>query len=229
MMVRTVLRLRLSRRAISRTEWPSWWSRNTALRLSVSIMELPQGVKEGPRAAQDASAQQMALRVKGPAGQFVLFLALAHHSLHIFLRQFQVPQQDPLKLAAPIGVWGHLAHPGQRQRQVAFADFLPERRRSAKEPVRQLFNLAHAQALATERQNELLDLLGTNPVQAHELAQAIHEAVNGKGPGEELPAHRLAHLRQESQTHAHPTLAAGQRRRDVRHAPVTHGFEFVDE
>jgi len=68
----------------------------------------------------------MRLRVKGPAGQFLLLLTFAHHPLHILLRQFQVSQQHPLKLAAPVGALGDLAHSFQRQGQVAFEDFLAE-------------------------------------------------------------------------------------------------------
>jgi hypothetical protein len=77
-------------------------------------MELPQSVKEGGGSAQNARRQQMALRVKSPALQ-PLILAFAHHPLHILLRQFQISQQDPLKLAASVGAAWHLAHPFQRE------------------------------------------------------------------------------------------------------------------
>src|SRR4029077_13606841 len=55
--VRTVLRLSWSRRAISRALMPSWWSRNTAWRLCASIMESPQAVEKGSLLAQDPGRQ----------------------------------------------------------------------------------------------------------------------------------------------------------------------------
>ena len=57
MMPRTALRLNPSYRAISAAGMPSWCNRKMALRLSVSIMELLEGVKESPRAAQDPGGQ----------------------------------------------------------------------------------------------------------------------------------------------------------------------------
>ena len=173
MMARTVLRLRARRRAISRTAIPSWCNRKTALRLSVAIMELSQGVEKGPRPAQNPRRQQMALRMKGPALQ-PRVLAFAHHPLHILLGQFQVAEQDPLKLVAPVGALGHLPHPFQRQRQVALEDFPAKGLRSPEAAVGQLLHLPHAQTFAADRQHKLLDLRWLHPVHAHELAQRIH-------------------------------------------------------
>ena len=77
----------------------------------------------------------MALRVKRPAGEPLLLLTFAHHPLYILLRQFQIPEQDPLKLTTPVSALGHLPHSFQWQGQVALEDLLPEGLRPAKEAV----------------------------------------------------------------------------------------------
>src|SRR5437773_5533281 len=80
---------------------PSWWSRNTALRLSASIMEFPHAVEKSSLLAQDPGRQQIRLGVKGRSLQPPV-LALAHHPLHEFLGDFQVLQQHPFKLVASV-------------------------------------------------------------------------------------------------------------------------------
>ncbi len=62
---RTVFRLSPSRRVISRTLMPSWWSRKTALRLSVSIMEFFQTLGEDSGPTQNPRRQKMGLSMKG--------------------------------------------------------------------------------------------------------------------------------------------------------------------
>jgi hypothetical protein len=149
----------------------------------------------------------MRLCVKGTALE-PLVLAFAHHPLHILLCQFQVAEQNPLKLVAPVGTLGHLAHPFQWQGHVAFEDFLAKGLRTAEAAVGKLLDFAHAQSFATERQHKLLDLFPAHSVQTHKLAQQAHVGINRKGPGEEFKPHLLAHLGEESQAHAHPGLSA---------------------
>jgi hypothetical protein len=60
-------------------------------------MEFPYAVVKSLLLAQDPSGQQIGLCVKGGSLQPPI-LAFAHHSLHVFLRDFQVLQQHPLKL-----------------------------------------------------------------------------------------------------------------------------------
>src|SRR6266566_2641789 len=86
---------------------PSWWSRNTALRLSASIMEFPHAVEKSLLLAQDPGRQQIRLGVKGRSLQPAV-LALAHHPQHVFLGDFQVLQQHPFKLVASVRILGHL-------------------------------------------------------------------------------------------------------------------------
>src|SRR5207249_2529935 len=77
MIRRTALRLSLSPREIPRIAMPSWWNRNTALRLSAVIIELLEGFGEGRQPAQQAGAQQMGLGTVRAAGE-PLILALSH-------------------------------------------------------------------------------------------------------------------------------------------------------
>src|SRR5438477_2792051 len=133
---------------------PSWWSRNTALRLSASIMEFPHAVEKSLLLAQDPGRQQIHLGVKGRSLQPPV-LALAHHPLHVFLGDFQVLQQHPFKLVASVRILGHLPHGLQHQSGMSFPDGLAERSGPAKVAVRQLFNLPHAELLPAQGQDEL--------------------------------------------------------------------------
>ena len=159
--------------------------------------------------AQDPGRQQVGLRVKGPALEFGV-LAFAHDPLHILLRQFQIAQQDPFKLAAPIGALRYLPHLLQRQSQVALEDLLAKGLRSAEKTVRELLDIAHTQPMAAGGQYKLFNLADLDPVHAHELAQRIHVRINREGAGEELLAHWGAHLAKKPQAHAHPGFAPGQ-------------------
>src|SRR6266566_393977 len=141
--VRTVLRLSWNRRTISSMLMPSWCSRNTALRLSASIMEFPHAVEKSSLLAQDPGRQQIRLGVKGRSLQPAV-LALAQH---------------PLKLVASVRILGHLPHGLQHQSGMSFPDGLAERSGPAKVAVRQLFNLPHAELLPAQGHYELLDLL----------------------------------------------------------------------
>src|SRR5205823_1506994 len=114
---------------------PSWWSRNTALRLSASIMEFPHAVEKSLLLAQDPGRQQIHLGVKGRSLQPPV-LALAHHPQHVFLRDFQVLQQHPFKLVASVRILGHLPHGLQHQSGMSFPDGLAERSGTAKVPLK---------------------------------------------------------------------------------------------
>jgi len=52
---------------------------------------------------------------------------------------------------------------------VALLDRFAKRGRPSKIPVRQLFNLAHAELLAGQRHHEVFDVLLADAVHAHEL------------------------------------------------------------
>src|SRR5438093_11623074 len=129
-----------------------------ALRLSVSIMELPQGLEQGRASAQDPSAQKMALSMKALALQPPI-LALAHDPLHVLLQDLQIVEQNPLELVAALRIGRHLLHSLQRQGDVALENFLAERLRSPKAAMGQLFNLPHAEVLPADRHHKLLNLL----------------------------------------------------------------------
>src|SRR5438034_451759 len=204
--VHTVLRLRCSRRAISFMLMPSWCSRNTALRLSASIMEFPYAVGKSLCLTQDSSRQQIRLGVKG-GGLQAPFLAFAHHPQHVFLGDFQVLQQHPFKLVASVRILGHLPHGLQHQSGMSFPDGLAERSGPTKVAVRQLFNLPHAELLPAQGQDELLDVLLVDPVHAHELPQHIHVGIDRESAAEDLLPHPRAHLCEQPQPHAHPRLA----------------------
>src|SRR2546429_4931892 len=137
---------------------PSWWSRNTPLRLSASIMEFPHAVEKSSLLAQDPGRQQIRLGVKGRSLQPAV-LALAHHPLHVLRGELQVLQQHPFKLVASVRILGHLPHGLQHQSGMSFPDGLAERSGPAKVAVRQLFNLPHAELLPAQGHYELLDLL----------------------------------------------------------------------
>src|SRR5947208_16313268 len=94
MIRRTALRLSLSPREIPRIAMPSWWSRNTALRLSAVIIELLEGFGEGRQPAQQAGAQQMGLGVAGAPGE-PLILAFGNDVQSSLLRLLPIGQQQP--------------------------------------------------------------------------------------------------------------------------------------
>jgi len=155
--------------------------------------------------------------------------ALAHDPLHVFLQHVQVPEHDPFELAAALRIGRDLLDLGQGQSHVALENLLPEGGRPAKAPVGQLLNIPDAQSLAAQGQDELLDLLRANPVHAHKLAHDAHVGIDREGAAEELLLHLGAHLAQQAQAHTHPGFADGQFGGDLRHTPVTDGFEFVQE
>src|SRR5437667_11157939 len=105
---------------------PSWWSRNTALRLSASIMEFPHAVEKSLLLAQDPGRQQIRLGVKGRSLQPAV-LALAHHPQHVFLGDFRVVQHNPFKPVASVRILGHLPHGLQHQSGPAFSEYLTKR------------------------------------------------------------------------------------------------------
>lgn len=170
----------------------------------------------------------MALRMKALAGQ-TRVVALAHHSLHVGLGQFQIPEHEALELGAALRVgWDFLKLP-QRQGQIALEDLLAEGLRAAEETVRQLFDLAHAELMTAEGQDELLDLLALNPVHAHELANGVHVGIDRKLAAEDLLPDRRGHFGDQSQTHAHPSLAAREFAGDLGHAHAADVFEFINK
>src|SRR5208337_660602 len=128
-------RLTCKRRAISRSGMPSWWSRKIALRLSASIMEMPQAVVKGSYPAQDGCGEQIGLDVKGPAFE-PRVLAFGDEPLHVIL--------------------GGLPQSFQRQGQIALDDLLAQRPRPTKIAVSQLLNLPYAQAFVADSCHELL-------------------------------------------------------------------------
>ena len=101
-----------------------------ALRFSGSIMELTQELKEGRAAAEHPGGQQVALHQKGTALQTGI-LALADHPEHALMGPFQVLQENPLKLAAPVRVRRGGADLLQGQAQVASAHLRPKGLRAA--------------------------------------------------------------------------------------------------
>src|SRR5438034_5158465 len=88
---------------------PSWWSRNTALRLSASIMEFPHAVEKSSLLAQDPGRQQIRLGVKGRGLQPAV-LALADYPQHVCLGDLQLLQQHPFTFVASVRILGHLPH-----------------------------------------------------------------------------------------------------------------------
>lgn len=170
----------------------------------------------------------MTLGMKDPALQ-PRIRALAHDPLHVLLEHLQVPEHDPFKLAAALGVSRNLLHLGQGHRHVALEDLLPEGGGPAEASVSQLFNIAQAQILAAERQDERFDLLRANAVHAHELAHDPHVGIDREGAAKELVLHSGADLPQQTQPHTHPGFADGQFGGDLGHTPAPHVLEFVQE
>src|SRR5437016_7586295 len=180
-MDRTVLRLIRRRRAISCRLMPSWWSKNTALRLSASIMEFPHAVGKRSRPAQNSGGQQMSLCIKGWGLQPPVF-AFAHHPLHVLLRDLQVFEQHPFKLVAAVRVLRHLPHPFQGQPDATVENRFAKRLRPAKVALGQLFDLAHTELLPAHGHHEVLNLLLLHPVHTHERSQRVHVGINRKLP-----------------------------------------------
>jgi len=156
-------------------------------------------------------------------------LALAHDPLHVLLEHFQVPEHNPFELAAALGVCRNLLHLGQGHRDVALEDLLPESGGPAEASVSQLFNIAQAQILAAQRQDELFDLLRADAVHAHELTHDPHVGIDREGSAKELLLHFGADLPQQPQPHTHPGFADGEFGGDLRHTQVPHILEFVQE
>lgn len=148
----------------------------------------------------------MGLRQEGPRLQ-TRILALAHDALHVLVRDLEVLQQHPFKLVGTVGVLGHLPHSVQYQRRMSFADGFAKRRRPSKISMRQLFNLAYAELLSADRDDEVFDVLFFDAVHAHELAQGVHVGIDWKRAAEDPRSHRFAHLADQPQPHAHPSLA----------------------
>jgi len=96
-------------------------------------------------------------------------LAFPHHSLDVLLRDLEILQQHAFKLVGAIRVFGHLPKPVQSQGHVSLLNGFAKRGRPAKIPVRQLFNLAHAELVGRQRHYEVFDVLLANAVHAHEL------------------------------------------------------------
>ncbi len=170
----------------------------------------------------------MTLGVKNPALQPTI-LALTHDSLHVLLEHLQVAEHNPFELAAALRIGRNLLHLGQGHRDVALEDLLPEGGRPAEAPVSQLLNLAPAQILAAQRQNELFALLRADAVHAHELAHDPHVGIDREGSAEELFPHLGADLPQQTQPHTHPGFADREVGGNLRHTPVPHVLEFVQE
>ena len=135
-------------------------------------------------------------------------LAFPHYPLHVLLRDLQILQQHAFELVGPIRVFGHLAEPVQSQGHLALADRLAKRGRPAKISVRQLFNLAQAELFAGQRHHEVFNVLLFDAVHAHELPQGVHVGINRKLAAKEFVPHHSAHLRDQTQPHAYPGLAA---------------------
>jgi len=93
----------------------------------------------------------------------------------------------------------------------------------------QLLNFPYAESFAAESCHELLDILAADSVHAHELAQGVHVTVDREGAAKELGPYRRAHLRDQSQAHAHPGFAAPKLFCHLGYAQATARVEFVDE
>ena len=150
----------------------------------------------------------MRLGMKGPRPKPPV-LALAHHPLHILLRDLEIGQQHAFELVAPAGILGDVPDPLQGQPDMAVFDRLPKRLRPPEVSLRQLFNLPHTQLLAADGHHKSVDRLLFHPIHAHELPQCVHVAVNRKACAEDLLPHFFAHLADQSQPHAHPRFAPG--------------------
>jgi len=98
-------------------------------------MEFPYAVGKSLCLTQDSSRQQIRLGVKG-GGLQAPVLALAHHPAHVLVGEFQVLQQHPFKLVAPVRIFGHLPHHLQHLPRMPVADGLAERSGPAKVTVR---------------------------------------------------------------------------------------------
>ena len=87
-------------------------------------------------------------------------MTLADDPQHRLLGLFQVVEEDSFALAATVGIGGHRLQVLQRQGQMALEQFLPEGRWPAEEAVRQALDLTHAQLLAAEGADELVQVGG---------------------------------------------------------------------
>jgi hypothetical protein len=98
----------------------------------------------------------MGLSAKRTAGE-PLVGASGHEANQNFLRLLQVHQELALELAAAIRILRQVLELPQRQRQIPFADLLPERLRAAKEPVRQALDVPGADLFAAQGGDKLID------------------------------------------------------------------------
>jgi hypothetical protein len=170
----------------------------------------------------------MTLGMKDPTLQ-PMILALAHDPVHVLLEQLQVPEHNPFELATALRIRRHRFDVLQRQGHVALKNLLPQRGGSPEAAVKELLDIAHAQILAAQGQHKLLDVPRADAVHAHERAHDPHIGIDRKGAAEQLLPHLGAHLLQQSQAHAHPTGADREFGGDLRHTPVPHALEFVQE
>ena len=166
--------------------------------------------------------------MKGPCLEPPVF-ALAHHPLHVFVRDLEILQQRAFEVVDAIGILGHLLHPLQRQPNMTVSNRVPKRLRPAEISVRELLDIPHTQFLSAHGNHEVFDLLFFHSVHAHELPQRVHVRVNRKASAEDLVAHLFAHLADQTQSHAHPRFAARQLLRNLRHGHLVRLSEFVDK
>jgi hypothetical protein len=170
----------------------------------------------------------MGLGMEDPTLQ-PMILALAHDPLHVLLEHLQVPEHNPLELAAALRIRRNPFQVLQRQGHVALKNLLAQRGWPPEAAVEELLDLAQAQILAAQGQDKLLEVPWADAVHAHERAHDPHIGIDGKGAAEELLPHLGAHRLQQSQAHAHPAFADREFGGDLRHTQVPHAFEFVQE
>ena len=156
-------------------------------------------------------------------------VAFTHDPLHVLVRDLEISEQRAFELVAALGIFGNVPDPLQRQSDMTAVNRLPERLRSPEVPMRELFNLTHAQFLSAHGDNKVLDLLLFYSVHAHELPQCVHVRINWKPAAEDLPPHFFAHLADQSQPHAHPGFAPRQLCCDLCHGHLVQPPQFVDK
>src|SRR5580704_10512278 len=98
----------------------------------------------------------MGLGAKGTAGEPWIG-AFGHEADQDFLGLLQIRQEQALKLAAPVRIVRQVRELLERQRQMALADFLPERLRAAEKAVRQVLDLPRTEFFAAQRADQLVD------------------------------------------------------------------------
>jgi hypothetical protein len=88
-------------------------------------MEFPQRFEKRAGLAQNPRRQQIGLRMKNSRLQPPVF-GFAHHPLHVLLDDLEVFQKRSFKLAASVGIIGHLPDPLQGQPHMALLDGFPK-------------------------------------------------------------------------------------------------------